>query len=250
MLLLLVILAAAYFIWRMRTPVSQQRAVERQAEELITRNTAQASNSLRRFAQRFSLGGSNQDKKRIDQIKIWINTNWLSAQSLAADAINGEFQALVAWLNTLNDDDFVLFIQHIDSVAAAQRISLDYILNDSVIPELKTSTEDMLRLCALMVWKSEDIKSLIAYQEWSKAPATYKDQKFVDRLYADLVKAGFVTPNIDALMQTDQQREDHIVSSIRLAATQHGDEFIRILKHSIAHAASSMNNAAIEGAVS
>lgn len=230
MITLIVIIFSIYIVWRVRTPSDAQRATEQKVSALLSQNTTQASNRFRRWTRSMPLIGNNPDKQHATRLKNWVNSTWLNPQEGTSGNLTEDTQALAHWLNGLDEKAFAAFSQQMERFASEHDIALDWMLNTTVLPELRHATEAIMKLHALTLWKAQDIKVLTMYQQWSQAPEKFLDRNLIQRLYANLAKAGSVQPNIDALMQTDQERQAYIVTAIRNAAVEHHDTFIRMLK--------------------
>lgn len=140
MLLVIIILLLAYIIWTSRS-AAQKRPIIQRAE--------QVSGSLRSLGERIPTPFGKRDKKRREEITMWLRTNYLES-----DVEDADVKALAEWLKGLNDQEFAAFTQRIVGLLEALNVKLDSALSDS-----DPITKEMLRHGALTAWKSAHLKA-------------------------------------------------------------------------------------------
>ncbi len=136
----------------------------------------------------------------------------------------------------MTEAEFDHFLDQLQILCGALQIDLAW-LDDQVLardPALQATLRTIVFHCIQAQHQAADIQADLqafeCYQAIKQRPYSQENQQLIERLYAQLVKAGLTSPaRPEALGSTERIRVEYMLRAIENAATSHRSGFYQTL---------------------
>ena len=145
------------------------------------------------------------------------------------------------WMESLELPEAVKLTQQVSAFSSGLNIELGWLTSEQLNnhPQLKQAVSEMVAFYCLANFKAhqitDDIKALVAFQNWQQNPNSREQREFGRTLLTKLMEKQLVAPmSPDLLLASEEERQEHAIGSILLAAEEHSEGFHTVLKTLVA----------------
>lgn len=168
---------------------------------------------------------NQQDTFSTKQFKAWVASAAASDGQALYDSLPRDAQDFAGRTAALSDAELQTLIQQVSDFCTSLNLNLHWLFEAQLDEgsEPKQAVEGVVMLYCLAHAKAtrvqDDVKALNAFQNWQAKPEAAEQRDVTQRVYGRLVEKGLVTaPSPDQFMQSDKERQTHVVSTVQQMA--------------------------------
>lgn len=142
-----------------------------------------------------------------------------------------------SWFESLELPEAIKLTKEASAFGSSLNIDLDWLTSEQLQshPQLKQAVSEIVAFYCLANFKAsqitDDLKAVIAFQNWQDNPHSKQRREFGRMLLAKLMEERLVIPmSPDLLLASQEERQEHAIGSILLAAEEHPEAFHKVLK--------------------
>ena len=225
MLIPVLVVLVAVVVWIAFKPAWLPKPPENQVTHVITTSVMTASDTARDAGNAAShrlsrlTGALTRRAEPGKRLKAWAAEADLAQAAALYKGLPEDAAHLTAWLQDLPDEQAAQLAHELDGFCQSLNLKLDWLYNPADA-EMKAALKEVVGLYALAAWKGRQLQPFAAFQAWQMDPDKGDNRAFGQKLYRKLAEANLVSAPADLVLASDQQRQAHVVKSIRAAAAQ------------------------------